>query len=55
MALEPCRECGERVSTSTDECPECGARFPTTTSAAWHIAAWVVGLVGAASFWVWAC
>ena len=29
MALEPCRECGAKVSTEAEICPHCGVRLPT--------------------------
>ena len=29
MALEPCRECGQQVSTEAAACPHCGTRDPT--------------------------
>ena len=28
MALKPCRECGEEVSTDAKTCPHCGVRYP---------------------------
>jgi hypothetical protein len=28
MALQPCRECGEQVSTWTTTCPKCGKQYP---------------------------
>ena len=31
MALMPCRECGEMVSTEAASCPKCGAPNPTQT------------------------
>jgi hypothetical protein len=31
MALKPCRECGEKVSTWAKSCPKCGRKNPTTT------------------------
>lgn len=31
MALEPCRECGARVSTEAGSCPRCGVPEPTRT------------------------
>lgn len=30
MALKPCRECKELVSTDATACPKCGARSPTS-------------------------
>jgi RNA polymerase subunit RPABC4/transcription elongation factor Spt4 len=29
MALKPCRECGEKVSTFAGACPKCGKKHPT--------------------------
>lgn len=29
MALQPCRECGQEVSTDADTCPNCGVSKPT--------------------------
>lgn len=29
MALEPCRECGQSISTEATKCPHCGAMNPT--------------------------
>jgi hypothetical protein len=29
MALKPCRECGQQVSTEAEVCPHCGVRVPT--------------------------
>jgi hypothetical protein len=34
MALQPCRECGEMVSTEASSCPKCGVPNPTTLPAA---------------------
>jgi ribosomal protein L40E len=31
MALKPCRECGQQVSTEAETCPHCGVRSPTVT------------------------
>lgn len=31
MALEPCRECGQPVSTQAPACPKCGVPHPTPT------------------------
>lgn len=31
MALQPCRTCGAKVSTTAMKCPSCGARNPTMT------------------------
>lgn len=28
MALEPCRECGQEVSTDAETCPSCGVEGP---------------------------
>jgi len=28
MALEPCRECGQKISTQAQSCPHCGAPYP---------------------------
>ena len=33
MALKPCRECGEKVSTGARACPKCGVKRPTKPSA----------------------
>src|SRR4051812_4918262 len=29
MALKPCRECSEKVSTKAATCPNCGMKHPT--------------------------
>jgi ribosomal protein L40E len=29
MALKPCRECGQEVSTDAKSCPHCGTKHPT--------------------------
>ena len=29
MALDNCKECGKKVSTSADTCPNCGVLNPT--------------------------
>jgi uncharacterized membrane protein YdbT with pleckstrin-like domain len=34
MALQPCRECGEMVSTEATSCPKCGAPNPTQSAEA---------------------
>jgi RNA polymerase subunit RPABC4/transcription elongation factor Spt4 len=34
MALKPCRECGEKVSSFAMTCPKCGKNYPTTTVSA---------------------
>ena len=31
MALKPCRECGNNVSTSAEICPHCGVRAPASS------------------------
>ena len=33
MALKPCRECGEKVSTEAKTCPNCGKKNPTVGKA----------------------
>jgi hypothetical protein len=33
MALKPCRECRQQVSTDADKCPHCGVRDPTGAKA----------------------
>ena len=45
MALKPCRECGEQVSTEAKTCPHCGVKRPVkqTSVFAWIILA-VIGL-----------
>lgn len=30
MALKPCKECGQQISTAARSCPQCGAPKPTT-------------------------
>jgi hypothetical protein len=43
MALHPCRECGETMSTEARACPKCGAKVPKTK---WWL--WVpTGLIAA--------
>jgi len=43
MALMPCKECGNELSTSAKACPKCGAKVPKTK---WWF--WVpLGLVSA--------
>lgn len=32
MAIEPCRECGNEVSTQAESCPNCGAPNPTAST-----------------------
>lgn len=32
MALQPCRECGEQISTSAKTCPRCGVARPARSS-----------------------
>lgn len=32
MALEPCRECGEQVSTNAPKCPHCGTTTPAPST-----------------------
>jgi hypothetical protein len=34
MALNPCRECGQEVSTEASVCPHCGISNPTAAAAA---------------------
>jgi RNA polymerase subunit RPABC4/transcription elongation factor Spt4 len=34
MALKPCRECGEQISSVATVCPKCGKNYPTTTVSA---------------------
>lgn len=29
MALQPCKECDQDVSTLASKCPECGVPYPT--------------------------
>lgn len=48
MALKPCRECGEGVSTEAAACPKCGTPKPTTdpTKDSQQFAAVLGGCVG---------
>lgn len=39
MALKPCAECGNSVSTTAKSCPKCGAAVPQGTSTT----TWVIG------------
>lgn len=32
MALRPCKECGDKISTEAEACPRCGAKQPKPTS-----------------------
>lgn len=34
MPLQPCRECGQNVSTEAESCPRCGVPNPTGAPAA---------------------
>lgn len=34
MALKPCRECGQEVSTEAKTCPNCGVKHPANKLAA---------------------
>ena len=45
MAIKPCLECAQPVSTTALTCPNCGARFPTTSKAAKMIFAAVLAVV----------
>lgn len=33
MAMKPCRECGEQVSTQAKACPHCGTPHPANKAA----------------------
>jgi hypothetical protein len=49
MALKPCRECGEQVSTESAHCPHCGVPHPTTSHAEqgqnWAIAILITAVI----------
>ena len=51
MALKPCRECGQQVSTDAETCPHCGVRSPTATRGLYwgRIAAVLLVLIGIAA------
>jgi hypothetical protein len=55
MALKPCRECGQQVSTDAETCPHCGVRSPTDRAAAGKrtagVVSWLVvlGIIA----WIW--
>ena len=45
MALKPCRECGENVSSEASSCPKCGIKAPVKKKMG--VGSWLVlGIVG---------
>lgn len=56
MALKPCRECGQEVSTQAGTCPKCGSPNPTVSkSTQWIAAALGLAFFGGALLWVNSC
>jgi hypothetical protein len=46
MALQKCKECGEKVSTQAKICPHCAAKAPRPTSAVtWLVAMFILLIV----------
>ena len=37
MSVNPCRECGEPVSSQAAKCPHCGCPFPTSAAGYWAV------------------
>jgi hypothetical protein len=52
MALEACRECGQKVSTQARRCPSCGVKHPTTNIFWLAVRRWVavIGLLAALAY-----
>lgn len=46
MALMPCKECGNEVSTDAKACPKCGAKVPKTKWWLWVPLGLVVAFLG---------